>query len=166
MRVIGIDPGLANTGYGVIDKLGTSFYLVEAGIIYTLPSTPLASRLLEIFNGLQGVVVRLQPEEMAVEDIHSRSTMVKPAILMAHARGAAIMSAAQSNIAVFHYQPRQAKAIVTGSGRADKRQVQQAVASLVRDSRATKNEHVADAISIALCHAFIADSAARTLQVQ
>jgi crossover junction endodeoxyribonuclease RuvC len=94
---------------------------------------------------------------MAVEDLHSRYRNLKTAIIMGHARGVVVLAAGEAGIPVFHYQPTQAKNLVTGSGRADKEQVQRAVAVHLR-LPGLNNEHVADAFSIAICHAMMSDS--------
>ena len=160
MRVLGIDPGLSNTGYGVIDSTGRDYAAVEGGVITTPTKTPLEERLLTIFQDLREVISANRPDAMAVEDLHSRYPMQKTAILMGHARGVVCLAAAEAGIPVFDYQPTRAKNVVTGFGRASKEQVKRAVAVHLDEPDAARNEHVADAFAIAICHAIMAESKA------
>jgi len=99
-----------------------------------------------------------KPEAVAVEDLHSR--FAKTALLLGHARGVVVMAAGEAGLPVFNYQPTRAKNLVTGSGRADKEQMKQAIAAHLGTPDAAKNEHVADAFSIAIAHAIMAGSSA------
>ena len=94
MRVLGIDPGLGNTGYGVIDSTGRDYSAVEGGVITTRAASPLEERLLTIFQDIRGVISANKPDVMAVEDLHSRYVNLKTAIVMGHARGVVCMAAA------------------------------------------------------------------------
>ncbi len=161
MRIAGIDPGLVNTGYAIIDDVDGSQRAVEGGVIRTASAEPLERRLHTIYSNIREVFAEFKPDVMAIEDLHSRARFVKTAILMGHARGVVVMAAGEAGIPVFDYQPTRAKNIVTGSGRADKDQVKQAVAAHLRSPDIGKNEHVADAFSIALCHAIMAGSSAQ-----
>ena len=160
MRVLGIDPGLSNTGYGIIDTTGRDYAAVEGGVITTPSASPLEERLLTIYQDIRGVISANSPDAMAVEDLHSRYPMQKTAILMGHARGVVCMAAAEAGIPVFDYQPTRAKNVVTGYGRASKDQIKRAVAAHLDEPDAARNEHVADAFAIAICHAIMADSKA------
>ncbi|MDA1257055.1 MAG: crossover junction endodeoxyribonuclease RuvC [Chloroflexi bacterium] len=157
MRIIGVDPGLVTTGYGVIDANGRSHVAVEGGFSKTRASDSLEFRLKAIYQDIREVLEEHSPNHMAVEDLHSRYRNLKTAIIMGHARGVVVLAAGEAGIPVFHYQPTQAKNLVTGSGRADKLQVQRAVATHLRLAD-LDNEHVADAFSIAICHAMMSDS--------
>ena len=157
MRIIGVDPGLVNTGYGVIDVNGKSHVAVEGGVSTTKASDSLEIRLKIIYQDIREVLEELRPNHMAVEDLHSRYRNLKTAIIMGHARGVIVLAAGEAGIPVFHYQPTQAKNLVTGSGRADKVQVQRAVAVHLGLPEIS-NEHVADAFSIAICHAMMSSS--------
>lgn len=162
MRILGIDPGLINTGYGVIDTdiTGHTFSVVEGGVVRTVSSIPMEERLHTIFQAIQEVITELQPGAMAIEDLHSHPKYVKTAIMMGHARGVIIMAAGAAGIPVFDYQPNRAKSIVTGAGHAPKEQVMRAVALHLDDENVVHNEHVADAFAIALCHAIVSTSPA------
>ena len=109
------------------------------------------------FSEISEVLEELRPNAMAVEDLHVRYRNVKTAIIMGHARGVVVLAAGEAGIPVFHYQPTQAKNLVTGSGRAGKEQVQRAVAVHL-GLPDIKDEHVADAFSIAICHAMMSSS--------
>jgi len=160
MRILGVDPGLVNTGYAVIEQTGGRLQAVEGGVITTKSADPLPERLHTIFGDIREVIARLRPDAMAIEDLHSRAAFVKTAILMGHARGVVVMAAGEAGVPVFDYQPARAKNIVTGSGRADKDQIRAALAAHLGSPDIARNEHVADAFSIALCHALISDSPA------
>lgn len=155
VRLIGIDPGLTSTGYGVIDVGSERKIAVEGGVIYTKSDSPLEYRLNKIFTEIIDVVKTHGPEEMAIEDLHSNPSFVKTAILMAHARGVMVLVAGSMGIPVFNYAPTRVKNLITGSGRAPKQQVMQSVAIHLGEPDITKNEHVADAFAIALCHAMM-----------
>ena len=159
MRIIGVDPGLVTTGYGVIDVNGRSTVAIEGGVSKTKASDAWEFRLAAIYRDIKEVLEEHKPDHMAVEDLHSRYRNLKTAIIMGHARGVVVLAAGEVGIPVFHYQPTQAKNLVTGSGRADKDQVQRAVAVHLR-LPGLDNEHVADAFSIAICHAMMSDSPA------
>ncbi len=150
--MIGIDPGLLHTGYGVLEKRPGYPEIVECGVIKTRSDNALPLRLSKIFWEVRGLLQRLQPNEMAVEDLHSRARFVKMAILMGHARGVVVMAAGDAGIPVFNYQPTQAKNVITGSGRADKLQMMKTISAHLKDERAGSDEHIADALALALCH--------------
>ncbi len=152
MRILGVDPGLINTGYGVLNT--------EGGVIRTLSKDPLEERLHTIFQAMQEVIADHSPDAMAIEDLHSHPQYVKTAIMMGHARGVVVMAAGAAGIPVFDYQPNRAKSIVTGAGHAPKDQVMRAIASHLHSDDVAENEHVADAFAIALCHAIISSSPA------
>ena len=160
MRIIGVDPGLESTGYAVIDDLGRKQSPVEGGVLRTKPSETLERRLLTIYQDIRSVLAELKPEVMAIEELHTRYQHGRTAILMGHARGVVCMAAAEAGLPVFHYAPARVKNLVTGSGRADKEQVQRAVAARLEMPGVTKNEHTADAFAIALCHVMMSSGAA------
>ena len=160
MRIIGVDPGLSNTGYAVVDDLGRTRVAVEGGVCRTKASEPVERRLLSIYRDMRDVLEEFRPDAMAVEDLHTRYRNLKTAIIMGHARGVVCLAAAEFSIPVFHYQPTRAKNLVTGSGRAGKEQIQRAVATHLGLGERLPNEHVADAFAIAICHAMMSTGAA------
>ena len=161
--MIGIDPGLISTGYGVIDVGPEGKYAVEGGVIYTKSDNSMEFRLNKIFTEIIDVLTGHGPEEMAIEDLHSNPRFVKTAILMAHARGVVVLAAGSMGIPVIDYAPTRVKNLITGSGRASKQQVMQSVAIHLGEPDITKNEHVADAFAIALCHVMMSTGPFPTL---
>ncbi len=160
MRILGVDPGLVNTGYGVIDTGVSTPKVVEGGVVRTRSKDPLEERLHTIFEAIREVIEELRPDVMAIEDLHSQPKFAKTAIMMGHARGVVVMAAGAAGMPVHNYQPNRAKSIVTGAGHAPKDQVMRAVAAHLQDEDVARNEHVADAFAIALCHAIISGSPA------
>ena len=160
MRILGIDPGLTNTGYGLIEVDRQDYTVVEGGVVRTKSGVPMEQRLFIIYSAIRDVIQEFNPHAVAIEDLHSHARFVKTAILLGHARGVAVMAAGEAGVPVFNYQPTRAKNIVTGSGRAGKEQIKAAVSAHLRAPDAAKNEHVADALSIAICHAIMAGSPA------
>jgi len=158
LRILGIDPGLTSTGYGIIDVVGSDFKAVEGGVVRTKSTEPMAERLYSIYSVIRDVIAEFKPDEVAVEDLHAR--FAKTALLLGHARGVAVMAAGEAKLPVIDYQPTRAKNLVTGSGRADKEQMKLAIAMHLGNPDAAKNEHVADAFSIAIAHAVMIGSSA------
>ena len=158
MKILGVDPSLSNTGYGLLEVNGKKLFPIEGGVIKTKTKDSLEIRLSIIFENFNDLLLKFSPDCVEVEDLHSRPRFAKTSILMGHARGVIIMSAGLNKIPVYDYQPTRAKNVVTGSGRADKTQVMNSVAKILNNKNLLKNEHVADAFSIAICHSIIADS--------
>ena len=158
MKILGVDPSLSNTGYGLLDVNGKKLFPIEGGVIKTKTKDSLEIRLSIIFENFNDLLLKFSPDCLAVEDLHSRPRFAKTSILMGHARGVIIMCAGLNKIPVYDYQPTRAKNVVTGSGRADKTQVMNSVSKILNNKNLLKNEHVADAFSIAICHSIIADS--------
>lgn len=155
MIILGVDPSLSNTGYGLLESINNKLRPIEGGVIKTASSDPLSKRLAIISKEFIQIIDNFSPDVIAVEDLHSRPKFAKTSILMGHARGVILSSAGVRGIDVFDYQPTQAKNIVTGSGRADKKQVMLSVSKILNNENLLKNEHVADAFSIAICHSII-----------
>jgi len=148
--ILGIDPGLANTGWGVIEVTGSRFRCLAYGCITTEGSTPLAARLSVIHEGLNSVVTRYRPGECAVENIYF-SNNAKTAFATGQARGVALLSACE--LPVGEYGPGEIKLAVVGAGDADKRQVQYMVRIVLGLAEEPKPDHAADALAAAICHA-------------
>ncbi|MGD9126656.1 MAG: crossover junction endodeoxyribonuclease RuvC [Planctomycetia bacterium] len=155
MRILGIDPGLNTTGYGVLDVDGQKLTLVEAGVVRSTAKRSLSVRVAEIHDGVADVIRSLSPEAVAIEELYSHYARPKTAILMGHARGVICLAAAQSDVPVFSYSATQIKKIMTGSGHASKDQMQQAVTRELKLLKAPEPHDVADALAIAICHAFL-----------
>ncbi len=152
MRVLGIDCGSQRTGYGVIDSDGRDHRIVAAGVICTNTKWPFEKRLLEIANGLRGLIRVHTPESAAVEEVFY-SANVKTALKLAHVRGVALLTIAEVGMELAEYSPLEVKVSVVGYGRAEKCQVQVMVRSLLRLPEAIESEDACDALAVAICHA-------------
>lgn len=153
MRILGIDPGLNTTGYGLIDVVGRESRLVEAGVIRG-GKKPLAERITEMHRGVAEIIASLKPEVLAIEELYSHYERPRTAILMGHARGVIILAATEAGIPVAHYAATQVKSTLTGNGRAPKNQIQLAITRELNLSQVPEPPDVADALAIALCHGF------------
>lgn len=153
MRIVGIDPGLTTTGYGVIEVRGQDVTLVEGGVIRAdTPETPLEMRLSSLFDGVAEMLEQFQPESLALEELYSHYEHPATAILMGHARGVICLAAAKKGIPVSNYASTQIKLSTTGNGRASKEQVQRAIQARLQLREIPQPNDVADALAIALCH--------------
>ncbi len=151
-RILGIDPGLANAGWGVLDLRGNRFSYIAHGSISTESGLPMAVRLRQIFNGIKDVISKYQPEETSIETLYFAKN-VKSALPVAEARGVLTLAAVLSDLLVAEYTPLQIKQAVVGNGRADKNQVQQMVKLLLALEKIPKPDHASDALAAAICHA-------------
>ncbi|MDR1960580.1 MAG: crossover junction endodeoxyribonuclease RuvC [Planctomycetaceae bacterium] len=149
--ILGIDPGLNTTGYGVIGTASGKVRLLEAGIVRSR-SNILAVKIREIYDGVLDVIRSFHPNEMAVEELYSHYRRPRTSILMGHARGAIFLAASQSNITVYTYAATKVKKILTGAGHAKKDQIQRAIQQELELSHYPEPPDVADALAIALCH--------------
>jgi crossover junction endodeoxyribonuclease RuvC len=150
VRILGIDPGTLACGYGIIDALGTEARPVDFGVIKT-GRRPLPQRLRIVFDGIQTLVTRYEPDVAAVEGAFFGKN-VRAALRIGEGRGVAIAAAAKAGLEVFEYAPAAVKKAVVGNGRAHKSQVQQMVKLLLNLREAPEPEDAADALAIALCH--------------
>ena len=155
-RYLGIDPGLNRTGYSILLRTDRGPRLIEGGVIRSTVSKPLADRVLEIGQGLREILEEHRPEAVAIEQVFSLGKNPKSSLLMAHARGALLFAMAEAGLSVVHYSPTQVKKLLTGSGTADKSQVQQAVQRELGLAKILEPNDVADATAIALCHYYSA----------
>ena len=155
LRILGVDPGLNTTGYGVLEITTSTPQLVEAGVVRGKTRGSLTARLAEIHEGLAEVIASLAPTAMSLEQLYSHYQRPRTAILMGHARGVICLAAAQAGVPVFHYNATQIKRVLTGSGRAPKLQVQQAIQRELRLSAIPEPPDVADALAIAICHYYL-----------
>jgi crossover junction endodeoxyribonuclease RuvC len=156
-RILGIDPGLNITGYGVLDVADGRLRLCEAGVVRGKSRGSLTGRLMEIHEGVTEVMAGLKPNVMAIEQLYSHYARPRTAILMGHARGVICLAAAQAGIEVVHYAATQIKRILTGNGRAPKSQVQRAIQRELGLSAIPDPPDVADALAAALCHYYLKD---------
>ncbi len=154
-RIVGIDPGLNITGYGIIVEQTNGFQLHEAGVIRGLRGSDLAHRVQTIHDGVCDVLDSCQPQVLALEELFSHYQRPRTAILMGHARGVICLAAASRSIPVVGYSATQVKRILTGSGRAPKHQVQQAIQRELQLPQLPQPPDVADALAIAICHFYL-----------
>lgn len=156
--VLGIDPGTAATGYGVVSlRDDRKVSLVECGVIRTASSEPLPDRIRDIFQGIQGIIERYRPHAVAVEDVFQGKN-VRSALTLGHARGAILLAAALAEIPIAEYSPREIKSAVVGTGDATKSQVGFMVQRHLRLASPPTPADAADGVATALCHLFIASS--------
>jgi crossover junction endodeoxyribonuclease RuvC len=149
--VLGIDPGTAITGYGLVQEDQTGLALVACGVIVTPPDRPLPKRLQTIYSCLADLVRAYQPEAAAVEELFF-SRNARTALSVGHARGVVLLALADAGLLVHEYKPLQVKQAITGYGGADKHQVQEMVRMLLRLDRAPQPDDAADAVAVAVCH--------------
>jgi crossover junction endodeoxyribonuclease RuvC len=151
MVILGIDPGFAITGYGIVKYEGNKFSPVDYGAVLTKAGEPFAQRLLKLDDEIGGIIRKFRPDAIAVEELFFNKN-IKTAITAAHGRGIALAAAARSGIEVFEYTPLQVKQAVVGYGRAEKAQVQQMVKVILNLPEIPKPDDMADALAIAICH--------------
>jgi crossover junction endodeoxyribonuclease RuvC len=149
--VMGIDPGVANTGFGVVRAAGGQMVAVDGGVIEA-PDAPLENRLESIYSELRKLISWHGPAAVALEDLYFGKN-ARSAIAVGQARGVAMLAAAQHGIPCFDYTPQAVKMAVCGSGSANKRQVQAMVGTLLGLARPPESDHTADALGVAICHA-------------
>lgn len=152
MLILGIDPGTAIMGYGLIEKIGNRLRPITYASWRTPAHTPMPERLLTLYQAMRTFIEDYRPEQVAVEELFfNRNTTT--AISVGQARGVVLLAAAQAAIPVYEYTPLQVKQAVVGYGSADKKQVQQMVRALLALNEIPKPDDTADALAIAICHA-------------
>jgi len=160
MRILGIDPGVAIVGFGVIDADRGQQQMIQYGAINTAAGLPLATRLVQINRDLTELITQFQPDEIAVEELFF-SKNITTGIAVAHARGVILYTAETMQIPVYEYTPMQVKQAVVGYGLAEKSQVMDMVRRLLKLKTIPKPDDAADALAIAVCHARSATSLLR-----
>ena len=156
--VLGIDPGTALTGYGVVVRREDGVLsLLECGVIRTSSNEPLPQRIRELFEGIQAIILRFQPEAVAVEDVFQGKN-VRSALTLGHARGAILLSAALRDLTIAEYSPREIKSAVVGNGNATKDQVGYMVQRQLRLKSPPTPADAADGVAAALCHFLVSSS--------
>lgn len=151
MRIIGIDPGYAIVGYGVVDYSGCRFSTVGYGAVTTTPDMPFCERLSAIYDDITTLLNRYRPDCMAIERLYF-NTNTTTAIDVAQARGVILLAAKKCGVEIQEYTPLQVKQAVTGYGKAEKRQVMKMVKSLLALQAVPKPDDTADALALAVCH--------------
>lgn len=160
MRILGIDPGVATVGFGVIDSDRAQQQMIQYGAITTAAGLPLATRLVQIAADLEVLIRQFQPDEIAVEELFF-SKNITTGIAVAHARGVILYTAERLQIPVYEYTPMQVKQAVVGYGLAEKQQVMDMTRRLLKLKAVPKPDDAADALAIAICHARSATSLLR-----
>lgn len=152
MRILGIDPGVATIGFGLIEAARGSQHLLQYGVITTPAGLPLSNRLYQISQDMSQLLAQFKPDEAAIEELFF-SKNITTGIAVAHGRGVLLCAAERCGIPLFEYTPGQVKMAVTGYGKAEKRQVMDMTRRLLNLSAVPKPDDAADAVAIALCHA-------------
>jgi crossover junction endodeoxyribonuclease RuvC len=150
--VLGIDPGVANTGYGIVAHDRGRLVALDGGVIETAPALALPRRLATIHSRVADLLEEHEPDAVAVEELYFGAN-ARSALAVGQARGAVLLAAGQRDVPVASYTPQQVKGAVCGSGRADKGQVQRMVAGLLALTELPRPHHAADALAVAICHA-------------
>lgn len=157
MLILGIDPGTATTGYGIVELKGNKYASVAFGVIKTSPDLPLENRLFLIHREIERLIKTYRPSEVAIEELFFNKN-VRTALAVGHARGVILLAASQQATPVFEYTPLQVKQGVVGYGRAEKKQVQFMVKTILGLDKMPKPDDAADALAIAICHGNCASS--------
>lgn len=152
MRILGIDPGVATIGFGVLDSDRGKHTLVQCGVITTPAHTSLASRLSQIYDDLMGLLELFHPDAVSVEELFF-NTNITTGIAVAHARGVILLACEKAGVSIYEYTPLQVKQSVVGYGRAEKKQVMDMIRRICGLSAPPKPDDAADAVALALCHA-------------
>ena len=151
MVILGIDPGVAIVGYGVVECVSGNFRCLEYGCITTPAHTLLEDRLSEIYDGMTELIARHRPDCMSIEELFFNNNQ-KTAVDVAQARGVILLAANKARLPIYEYTPRQVKSAVVGYGRAEKQQVMYMVRQYLHMKETPKPDDAADAIAIAICH--------------
>lgn len=160
MRILGIDPGYAIVGYGVVDYAKNRFATVGYGAVTTKAKTPFETRLADIYNDILSIIEKYNPDELAIEKLYF-NTNTTTAIDVAQARGVIVLAAHQKGLKISEYTPLQVKQAVTGYGRAEKHQVMEMIKSILSLKSVPKPDDTADALALAICHGHYSDSVLR-----
>lgn len=157
MRILGIDPGVAIVGFGVIESDRAQQQMIQYGAITTAAGLPLATRLVQIAADLEQLIIQFKPDEIAIEELFF-SKNITTGIAVAHARGVILYTAERLQVPVYEYTPMQVKQAVVGYGLAEKHQVMDMTRRLLKLKAIPKPDDAADALAIAICHARSATS--------
>ena len=152
MRILGIDPGYATIGFGVVEAERGQMHMVTYGVITTPAGIPLSRRLYQISTDMEELIRQVKPDVIAVEELFF-NTNITTGIAVAHGRGVLLCAAERCGIPLYEYTPSQVKLAVTGYGKAEKRQVMDMTRRLLKLSAVPKPDDAADALALALCHA-------------
>ena len=160
MRILGIDPGYAIVGYGIVDYAKNRFATVGYGAVTTKAKTPFETRLADIYNDILSIIDKYNPDELAIEKLYF-NTNTTTAIDVAQAWGVIVLAAHQKGLKISEYTPLQVKQAVTGYARAEKHQVMEMIKSILSLKSVPKPDDTADALALAICHGHYSDSVLR-----
>ena len=161
MRILGIDPGVATIGFGVVDADRGRQQLIRYGVITTPAGIPLSSRLYQISQDMSELIAQFTPDEAAVEELFFTKN-ITTGIAVAHGRGVLLLELERAGVPVYGYTPMQVKQAVAGYGKAEKRQVMAMTARLLKMKEIPRPDDAADALALAICHARAATSLLNT----
>lgn len=164
MVILGIDPGVATIGFGVIEASRQGNTLIQYGTITTPPGIPLSNRLVQIFDDMEELIHTFHPDEMAVEELFF-NTNITTGISVAHGRGVILLAAEKLGVPIYEYTPMQVKQAVVGFGKAEKKQVMLMTQRLLHMKQIPRPDDAADALAIAVCHSRSATSLLNTERV-
>lgn len=166
MRILGIDPGYAILGYGIIDMVGNRFSVVDFGAVTTDAGTEMPQRLETLYDEVSKIIEKYKPDEASIEELFFNNN-AKTAILVGEARGVAVLACAKNNLKISEYTPLQIKQALVGYGRADKKQVQAMVKAILNLESVPKPDDTADALAAAVCHGHAAGNrSSRVLKIR
>lgn len=151
MRILGIDPGYAIMGYGIIDRKGNRFSVCDYGALTTEKNMPMPDRLKHLYCGLMELIAEYHPDAASIEELFFNKNTTT-ALLVGQARGVAILACANSGVEIFEYTPLQIKQGLIGYGRAEKKQIQHMVKTILHLEEVPKPDDTADALAAAICH--------------
>ena len=152
MRILGIDPGIATVGFGVLDFTANNYKLLSCGVLTTPAHTGLSSRLEQIYDDMLNLIEMFRPDAVSVEELFF-NTNITTGISVAHGRGVILLACKKAGVKIYEYTPLQVKQSVAGYGRAEKRQVMDMVKRICGLQQAPKPDDAADAVALAICHA-------------
>ncbi len=165
MIILGIDPGYAIVGYGVIEYRNNHFSVIDYGAVTTEAKTPFNERLEIIYDELSTIINKYSPEAMAIEKVFYNSN-AKTVIDVSQARGVIMLAAQKNRIPVYEYTPLQVKQSVVGYGRAEKKQVQEMIRRILALEKVPKPDDTADALAMAVCHAHASGSLMQNMRIR
>ena len=160
MRILGIDPGIATIGFAVLDAERSQYRLLQCGVITTPAHTSLSSRLDQIFQDMKQLLDAFKPDAVSIEELFF-NTNITTGIAVAHGRGVILLACQQAGVRIFEYTPLQVKQAVVGYGRAEKKQVQFMVKTILNLKEVPKPDDTADALAAAVTHGHSAPGATR-----
>lgn len=163
MRILGIDPGIGRTGWGIIDSEHGRLTSIDYGCIETVVNSPVPERLLVVYSEIQQIIERYKPDELGIEELFF-NTNAKTALVVGQSRGVVLLAAARAELSIAVYTPLQVKMALTGYGRAEKKQIGQMVQTVLKLEKIPRPDDVADALAVAITHAFSFKLSARTVR--